>query len=313
MSESMKAVRFHEYGGPEVLRYEDAPRPVAGREEVLVRVVAAGVNPMDWKVREGYFKSFLQHRLPLVPGWDMSGIVEATGPEAQRFTVGDEVYGKPDSARDGAYAEYIVVKEAELGPKPRSIDHVHAAGVALAGLTAWQALFQVGELTGGQKVLIHGAAGGVGIFAAQFARSKGAYVIGTASSRNQEFLRSIGVNEAIDYTTTRFDEAVRNVDLVFDTIGGETEERSWKVLKKGGLLVSIVAHPSGEKALAHGVRQAAVFTQSDPRHLKEITALIDAGNVKPVVETALPLSEARRAQELSQTGHTRGKIILSVG
>jgi NADPH:quinone reductase-like Zn-dependent oxidoreductase len=310
--ETMKAIRVHEYGGPEVLRYEEAPRPEPGPGEVLVRIRAAGVNPVDWKVREGHRREALAYRMPFVPGWDVSGVVEATGPNVTLLAKGDEVYGYPSVVRNGAYAEYAVVPEAELALKPRSIDHVLAASVPIAALTAWQGLFDAGGLRTDQKVLIHGGAGGVGSFAVQLARWKGAFIVATASGRNQEFLRNLGADLTIDYEKTRFDRLVCDADVVFDTIGGETLQRSWKVLKKGGVLVSTVEEPSAEKAAAHGVRAVLVSTQADTTQLAEIAKLVDAGMVRPIVEAVFPLNEARRAQELSQTGHARGKIVLEV-
>jgi NADPH:quinone reductase-like Zn-dependent oxidoreductase len=310
--DSMKAVRAHEYGGPEVLKYEDAPRPQPNQGEILVRVHGAGVNPLDWKVRAGYMKTFIPHTFPFIPGWDLSGVVESVGAGIDRFKSGDEVYARPDAARDGAYAEYIVVRDSEAALKPKSIDHIHAGGVPLAGLTAWQALFDTGGLTSGQKVLIHGGSGGVGILAVQFAKWKGAHVIATGSKRNQEFLESLGVDEFIDYTATRFENVVHDADLVLDTIGGETQERSWGVLKKAGILVSLVGPPSSEQAAVHGVRGAGLSAQPSSDDLTRIADLIDEGRVKTVVEIVLPLFEARRAQEISEAGHTRGKIVLNV-
>jgi NADPH:quinone reductase-like Zn-dependent oxidoreductase len=310
--ETMKAVRVHEYGGPEVLKYEEAPRPKPGPGEVLVRIRAAGVNPMDWKVRQGHLKDALAHRMPFVPGWDVSGVVEATGPNVTLLARGDEVYGYPSIVRNGTYAEYAVVPESELALKPRSIDHVHAASVPIAALTAWQGLFDEGGLRTGQKVLIHGGAGGVGSFAVQLARWKGAFITATASGRNQEFLRNLGADLTIDYEKSRFDRLVCDVDLVFDTVGGDTLMRSWKVLKAGGILVSTVEEPSAEQAAAHDVRAAVVSTRADSVQLAEIAKLVDAGMVRPIVEAVFPLDEARHAQELSQTGHARGKIVLKV-
>jgi NADPH:quinone reductase-like Zn-dependent oxidoreductase len=308
----MKAVRIHNYGGADVLRFEDAPRPTPGQGEVLIRIYAAGVNPVDWKIRAGYLKDRIQYPLPFIPGWDLSGVVEATGPGVTRLKKGDEVFARPDLARNGAYAEYIVAQESEVALKPKSVDHVHAAAIPLAALTAWQALFDAAGLSAGQKVLIHGAAGGVGSFAVQLAKWKGAHVIGTASARNLDFLRELGVDEAIDYEKTRFEDVVHDVDVVFDTIGGDTQKRSWKVLTKGGILVSTISPPSQEEAAKHGARAGYVFVQPNASQLSEIAKLVDSGKLKPVVETVLPLSEARRAQELNETGHTRGKIVLKV-
>ncbi len=309
---AMHAVRIHSYGGPEVLRYEEVPRPKAGRGEILIHVMAAGVNPVDWKVREGYLKQRAHHTLPLVPGWDFSGVVDSVGEETVRFKEGDEVFGRGDLFRDGAYAEYLVMNEKEIEYKPKSVDHIHAAAIPLAALTAWQSLFDAANLQSGQSVLIHAAAGGVGHLAVQIAKWAGARVIGTASKNNQEFIKDLGVDEAIDYQATRFEDVVHNVDIVFDTIGGDTQKRSWKTLAKGGIIVSIVSPPSKEEADSYGVRQAYVFVENNVTQLAEIAELVDSGLLVPVVENVLPLSEAYHAQESSKAGHTRGKIVLKI-
>jgi NADPH:quinone reductase-like Zn-dependent oxidoreductase len=312
--ENMKAVRVHNYGGPEVLRFEDAPCPTPGSSELLIRVHAASVNPIDWKIRAGYMKDYIPLPLPFIPGWDVSGVVEAVGSGVTKFKKGDEVYARPDVAAhgSGAYAEYVVAKETETALKPKSIDHVHAATIPVGAVTAWRALFDAAGLKEGQKVLIHGAAGGVGSFAVQLAKWKGAYVIGTASTRNQAFLRQLGVDEPIDYEKARFEDVVHDVDVVFDPIGGDTQKRSWKVLKKGGILVSIVGPPSEGEAVKHGVRSAFLSAQGGSSLLAELATLVDSGKIKPIVETVLPLSEAIHAHELSETGHARGKIVLKV-
>lgn len=307
----MKAVRIHRYGGPEVLRYEEVPRPEPGTGEVLIRVHGAGVNPVDWKVREGYARDFLKHALPLVPGWDVSGVVEAAGPGATRWKPGDELFSRPDIVRDGAYAEFLVVRESEAARKPRSLDHLQAAAVPLAALTAWQALFDAAGLGPGQTVLIHAAAGGVGHFAVQLAKWKGARVIGTASGGNQSFLRTLGADDTIDYTTTRFEEVVRDADVVLDTMGADTQQRSWKTLREGGIL-STILEPPPQEAVPPRKRLGYTFVQPNPGQLSEIATLIDAGKIRTVVETVLPLPEARSAQEQSQAGHVRGKIVLQV-
>jgi NADPH:quinone reductase-like Zn-dependent oxidoreductase len=310
--ETMKAVRIHKYGGPECLVYEEVVRPQPGSGEVLVRVEAAAVNPVDWKVREGYLKEMLYHSLPLILGWDVSGVVEAVDPGVTHFKVGDEVFSRPDLERDGAYAEYVVIRETEVALKPESIDHIHAAAIPLAGLTAWKSIIDAARVAPGQRVLIHGAAGGVGSFAVQLAKWRGAHVIATASAHNHDYLRELGADEVVDYRAVRFEEVTGKVDVVFDTIGGETQQRSWQVLKKGGILVSIVDPPPVELAGIHGVRQAFVFIQPDASALAELARLVDTGKLQSRVETVLPLSEARRAQELSQGGHVRGKIVLKV-
>src|SRR5580765_1672611 len=311
-SQTMKAIRIHNYGGPDVLQYEDAPRPKPQAGEVLIRVHAAGVNPIDWKVREGHMKDFWPHKFPLIPGWDLSGVVEKLSRGVSRFKIGDEVYSLPDPNRDGAYADHIVVRESELALKPNSLHHIRAAGVPLAALTAWQSLFDTAQLQPGQRVLIHAGSGGVGHFAVQLAKWKGAYIFATASTRNQDLLRELGVDEPIDYTQQRFENVARNIDIVLDTIGGETQERSWSVLKKGGNLVSLVQPPSEEKAKALGVRAAFMAGHPSGAQLAEIAKIIDSGELKPVIDRILPLSEVRRAHELSQSGHVRGKIVLRV-
>lgn len=307
--ETMKAIRVHRFGGPEVLQYEAIQRPVPEADEMLIRVSAAGVNPVDWKMREGRNKN---RPLPMIPGWDVSGVIESVGKDVTDWKKGDEVYSRPDISRDGAYAEYIAVRASEIARKPKSIDHINAAAIPLAALTAWQVLFDAGGLSAGQKVLIHAAAGGVGHYAVQLAKWKGAYVIGTASQRNHDFLREIGADETIDYNMTTFEKVVHDVDMVFDTIGGETRQRSWQVLKKGGILVSIVGHPSEEDAARFGARPGYVFVQPNAGQLNEISGLVDSGKLKAFVQTVLPLIDAPKAHELSQEGHTRGKIVLKV-
>jgi NADPH:quinone reductase-like Zn-dependent oxidoreductase len=306
----MKAIRIHQYGGPEVLAQVEMRRPGPGANEVLIKVKAASVNPFDWKVRAGHMKDIFPLTFPATLGLDVSGTVEEVGPGATRFKRGDEVYVSLEMEAGGGYAEYVVAKETIVAEKPRTLNHVQAAGVPVAGLTAWQTLFEVAQLRAGQKVLIHAAAGGVGNFAVQFAKAKGAYVIGTASSRNQAFLGELGVDKAVDYHKTRFEDVVHDADVVLDTIGGDTQERSFKALKKGGILVSIVQPPSQELAAKYGVRALFYGGHPSSTNLAEIARLIDSGKVKTVVETVLPLAEARRAHELSQSGHARGKIVL---
>ena len=294
------------------MKYEDAPRPNPASGDVLIRVHAAAINPVDWKVREGYLRERVKHPLPLILGWDVSGVVEETAPGVSRFKIGDEVYSRPDLARDGSDAEYIAVRESEIAFKPTSIDHIHAAAIPLAGITAWQSLIGAARVSSGQRVLIHGAAGGVGHFAVQLAKWQGAHVIATASARNHDFVRQLGGDEVIDYQTVKFEDVARDVDVVLDTIGGDTQQRSWKVLKKGGILVSIVSPPSASAAGELGVRHAFIFIEPNPAVLAEMAKLVDAGKLRAVVETVLPLPAARRGQEISQSGHARGKIVLRV-
>jgi NADPH:quinone reductase-like Zn-dependent oxidoreductase len=308
----MKAIRIHNYGGPEVLKYEDAPRPEPQADEVLIRVHAAGVNPIDWKIRAGHLKDIFPVSFPLILGWDLSGVIEEVGSGATRFKKGDEVFSMPNATRNGAYAEYIVVRELEVALKPKSLHHIRAAAIPVAALTAWHALFDTAELQPGQRVLIHGGAGGVGHCAVQLAKWKGGHVIATASAKNHELLHALGVDEVIDYSTQRFENVARDVDVVLDTIGGETQERSWKVLKRGGILLSLVQPPSEKKAKSVGTRGAMLGNRPDGANLAEIANIIDSGKLTPVINRILPLSKARRAHELSQSGHTHGKIALRV-
>jgi NADPH:quinone reductase-like Zn-dependent oxidoreductase len=308
---TMKAVRFQRFGGPEVLSYEDAPRPEPKAGEVLVRVHAAGVNPVDWKVRAGHLKG-LNPSLPQIPGFDVAGVVERVGEGVERWKAGDEVFSYLSLRRGGGYAEYVVLRDDEVALKPAKIDFVAAAAVPLAALTAWQALFETAELSEGQTVLVHAGAGGVGHFAVQLAKAKGAKVIATASERNHEFLRRLGADVVIDYRTQKFEELVRDADVVLDTIGEDTLERSYGVLKEGGIVVSIVGRPDKAKLEPLGLRGANILVRPEPEQLAEIAALIDAGKLRPEVGEVLPLADARRAQELSEAGHVRGKLVLEV-
>ncbi len=311
----MKAVRIHEYGGLDALKYEDVPRPEPGPGELLIRIHAAGVNPSDTKIREGAaFASMITEPFPYILGWDISGVVEETGQGVEGFKPGDAVYGMVNFPYGGGgYAEYVSAPAAHVALKPVTVDHIHAAALPLAALTAWQALFDAAGLSAGQKVLIHAAAGGVGHLAVQMARWKGVKQIsGTASDRDEEYLEDIGLDEFVDYKTERFENAVKELDVVMDCVGGEVQERSWKVLKKGGFLVTIMAPPPDGRAEEYGVRSERIFVHPDAGELKEIAALVDDGYLMPAIYDVFPLSEARAAHELVEKGHTRGKIVLRV-
>jgi NADPH:quinone reductase-like Zn-dependent oxidoreductase len=308
----MKAVRIHSYGCSEVLVYEDALCPTPKENEVLIRVHASAVNSLDWRIRAGYLSHWWDYPFPLILGWDVSGVIEEVGFGVTQFKVGDAVYTLADFTRDGAYAEYIVVEASRVSLKPTSISHVQAAAVPLAGLTAWQALFDTANLKAGEIVLIHGVSGDVGTFAAQFAKYKGAKAIGTTSCLNLEFLQELGVDCVIDDNTTKFDDIVREVDVVLDTQGKQVHENSWKVLKKGGILVSVVSKPCLETAAINNVRGAACWVQSNTQELVEIAKLIDAGKVTPVIDTILPLTEVRQAHRQIQHGQAHGKVVLKV-
>ena len=309
---NMKAVRIHTYGASEVLTYEDAPRPIPGEGDVLIRVHATTVNPFDCAVRAGYMASYFNHTLPLILGTDVSGVIEEVGPGVTAFSPGDAVYTRAGVLRDGAYAEYVLAPAADVTAKPQSLDHIQSAALPHVSLTAWQALFELARLSKGQTVLIHGAAGGVGHIAVQLAKSRGAKVIGTAGV-NYGLLEGMGLDQAINYTTTPFEDAVHDVDVVLDTIGGDTQQRSWSTLKRGGILVSVIQPPSEETAAAHGVRQAMVSSAPPiAQTLAEVARMADAWQLKPDVSTILPLQEAQRAHQIVEGKHTHGKVVLQV-
>ena len=309
----MKAIRIHRYGGADVLVYEDAPRPVLADDTILVRIHAASVNPFDWKMRAGFLKDWIPHSFPFVPGVDFSGVIEEIGPKVAGLKVGDAVFGEADvRGSAGSYAEFTSVTADRVALKPHTIDHVHASALPVVATTAWQALFGDGgiDLQPGQAILIHAGAGGVGSTAIQLAKWAGAEVIATASAANLDFLRRLGADRAIDYAKVPFETVVKEADAVLDTIGGETQKRSWTVLKRGGTLASVRGTPSQEDAAAHGARGVGVDGALGRSALGRIAELVDKRVLKPIVTEILPLGEARRAHELSEAGHVRGKIVL---
>ncbi|WP_206184814.1 NADP-dependent oxidoreductase [Thermoactinospora rubra] len=307
----MLAISQDVLGGPEVLKTVEIDRPEPGPTEVLVRVRAAGVNPTDWKLRQvgGWIG-----QPPFVLGWDVSGVVEAAGPGAALYKPGDEVYGMLRYPRDhGAYAEYVTAPTRTFAPKPATLDHVQAAALPLAGLTAWQAVVDVARVEPGQRVLVHAAAGGVGHLAVQIAKARGAYVIGTASAPKHAQVKDLGADELIDYRETDFAEAVGGVDAVIDTIGGDYGPRSMRVLRDGGVLVSLVLsdiHPGLRPE--RGIRTEAMLVEPDWGALKEMAALADAGRLRVLVDAVFPLAEAAEAHRRGETGRTTGKIVLTV-
>ncbi|WP_103258776.1 NADP-dependent oxidoreductase [Tabrizicola aquatica] len=309
----MKAARIHAYGDATEIRIEDAPLPALNDDDVLIRVVATSVNPVDWKIRKGYLRSFIPYDMPLIMGWDVSGVVEKTGPAVTRFKPGDAVYSRPDIRRNGAYAEYIAVRESEIAFKPATISHVEAASLPLVSITAWESLFTTANLTAGQRVLIHAGAGGVGSIAIQLAKAKGAHVSATASASKAGLVKSLGADEVIDYRAQDFSTVARDMDVVFDTVGGEVQEKSWSVLKPGGMLVSITDRPSEDRAKAEGKRAGFVFIDPNAAILTELAAMVDAGQVRPLIGAEYGLDAAAKAQEASETGRATGKIVIYVG
>lgn len=311
---TMKAVRIHRFGGPEVMEMEDVPIPEPGEGEVLVRTRGASVNPVDYKTRQGQFPPIDEGKLPITLGRDVSGIVERCGPGVRQLSPGDEVYALLGPDR-GAFAEFVVLTESEAAKKPTSLSHPEAAAVPLAALTAWQGLFDHGRLAAGQRVLIHGGAGGVGHLAVQFAKQRGATVLTTVSGADIEFARGLAADEVIDYKAERFEDVAGEIDVVFDLVAGETQQRSWSVLKPHGILVSTLGQPSQPEVEARAGRNqlaAGYLAQGSAEQLAEIARLIDAGKVRPIVEATYPFAAAAEAERRHEEGHVRGKIVLDL-
>jgi len=306
----MKSIRLHTRAAPgkespAQLIYEDAPRPTPQPGEALVRVHAVAITRTELTWDETYQYPNGRPRLPTIPGHEMSGVIESVPPGVRDLGPGDAVYGLVDFPHDGAAAEFVVMPVSDLALKPRTLDHVHSAALTLSGLTAWQALFTHGHLESGQKVLLHGGAGGVGVFAVQLAHWKGAHVIATSSAANLDFLRSLGADETIDYTNTKAEDVLRDIDVVLDAVGGDTVERSWPILRPGGVMIS-VAQPIPDP------RGIFFIVKPDREQLEELAQLIDSGKLHVIVDSVFPLAQARQAFEESLKGHNRGKVVLQV-
>jgi NADPH:quinone reductase-like Zn-dependent oxidoreductase len=309
----MKAIRIHEYGDRNVLRYEECTVPQMLDDEILIKVIATAINPIDWKVRQGLLKDIDPHDFPLILGWDFAGVVENIGNDVTTFSPGDCVYARPDSTRNGSYAEYIAVRANEIAPKPKTISFVDAAALPLASIAAWESVVQCGEIGEEKSILIHGAAGGVGSIAVQLAKWKGAHIIATTSEDSRELVESLGADEIIDYKSVNFADVVHDVDVVFDTIGGQVQEDSWAVLRPGGLLVSIVQPPAQERASQSGLQGKFVRIQPNAPILKELATLVDTGVVRPIVGTEFSLKDIAKAHALGESGRARGKTVIHVG
>jgi NADPH:quinone reductase-like Zn-dependent oxidoreductase len=309
---TMKAVVVNEYGGPEVLKYQDAPKPEPKNDELLVRVMGAAVNPVDTYVRQGKLSLGGQMHGPIIIGYDISGVVEKTGADANKFKAGDEVYCYLSVMRGGGYAEFAVAKESETALKPKNINFVEAAAVPLAATTAWQALVDKAKIEKGQTVLIYGGSGGVGSFAVQIAKARGAKVSATASTAHQALLKQLGVDQAIDYTTTKFEDVVKDVDVVLNCVRADALNRSYGVVKKGGIIVSITDEPDQTECAKHGIRGTRMGAHPDSNVLEELTRLIEAKKITPIVSQTFPLAAAMKAHQQIETHHTLGKIVLKV-
>jgi len=309
---TMKAVVLNEYGGPEVLKYQDAPRPEPKDDDILVRVIAAAVNPVDSYVRQGMFaKRGLDNR-PAIIGYDIAGVVEKTGANAKKFKAGDKVYSYLSVMRGGGYAEFAIAKESETAIKPTNINFVEAAAVPLAATTAWQALVDTAKIDKGQTVLIHGGSGGVGSFAIPIAKARGAKVIATASTAHQDLLKQLGVDQAIDYTKTKFEDVAKDVDVVLNCVRADALGRSYGVVKKGGIIVSITDEPDQTECAKHAIRGSRLGAHPDSKVLEELTKLIEARKMTPIVSQTFPLADASKAHQQIETHHTLGKIVLKV-
>ncbi|GAA0551350.1 NADP-dependent oxidoreductase [Chitinophaga japonensis] len=317
----MKAIRINEFGLPEVMKLEEIARPIPAADEILVKVYASAVNPIDWKIRDGKIVSRLHVKieLPITPGWDAAGIVEEIGSNVTGFKKGDAVYGIPNYPGDGSYAEYVAAKARKFSLKPKSINFIEASAIPVSGVTAWDGVFNRGQLQPGQRILIHGAAGGVGHFAVQLAKWKGAYVIGTASPNNHAFLKQLGADEVIDYNKQDFEDMLHDLDVVFDAValGNDIQQKSVRVLKENGTLVTTQGFPLGEdvtKALAKkNARGEVIYGEEDIREwLNEIALLVDENKIKVTVNKTYPLEKAAEAHRESEQRHGRGKLVLEV-
>ena len=311
MSNLMKAVQINSFGDRSVLELNDIEIPTPAANEVLIKVKSAAVNPVDWKIREGYLQPMLNHTLPLTLGWDVSGEVVAIGDQVSHLKVGDAVYSRPEISKNGSYAEYMTATADEVAIKPDSLTWQEAAGVPLTALTAWQALYGLTKLEAGERVLIHAGSGAVGQFAIQLAKLRGAYVYTTTSAKNTGLVQSLGADQAIDYHQEDFSE-LKDIDVVFDTIGGETLANSWKTLRKGGRLVSISENPDEATAAEHGVSAFFCFVQPNREQLDQLSELANAGKLKVNIDSEFGLDEVAKAHERSESGRAQGKIIINV-
>ena len=307
----MRAVQIQQYGSRSEMNLETIAIPEPSEGEVLVKIFAAGVNPLDWKIREGYYAEIIPQTFPLTLGWDFAGEITSLGKNVSNWSIGDAVYGRPEFSKNGTYADYIVVSADEIAAKPKTLSWQESATVPLVTLTAWQALKDIGNVKQGDRVLIHAGSGGVGIAAIQIAKHAGATVYTTSTHQNAGFLKDLGVDEVIDYIQEDYSK-LENLDIVLDTIGGEVLGKSWTTLKKGGNLISIVEAPDEELAVKHEVHASFCFGQANFEQLSKISNFIDSGNLKVVLANIFQLEEIAKAHEKSESGHTRGKIVIQM-
>lgn len=310
----MKAIVIENYGGRDQLTEKEIDKPELEDNQVLVELHATSINPIDWKVREGYAKDGLPFDFPIILGWDAAGIIRETGRNVTKFNVGDEVFARPSTTRKGTYAEYTAIDEELLAKKPENISFNEAAGVPLAGQTAWQALVEFGEINEGDNVLIHAGSGGVGTFAIQIAKAFGAFVATTASEKHEQLVKDLGADQFINYREKDFSDVLKDYDFVLDTIGGEVLEKSYRVLRKGGRLATIVAQPEQETAAEYEVEAANVYLNETGERMAKLGELIEKEKIKPVVGHVFPFTEQgmKEAHEVSESGHAKGKIVIDI-
>ncbi len=311
----MKAAQIKKYGSSEVVEINNnAPKPAVSEGHLLIEVYAAGINPVDWKIREGYMAQMLPLKFPATLGGDFSGVVVEVGGGVSGFKKGDEVYGQASALRggSGSFAEFVLADIKVTARKPKNIGHVEAAALPLTGVSAWQALVDHIGLSRGKKILIHGGAGGIGTMAIQLAKYLGAYVATTAGEKDLQYVRELGADEAIDYKNQSFQDMLNNFDAVFDTVGGDTYEKSFKVLRKGGIIVSMLEQPNQELMKRYGVNAIGQFTQVNSERLSRVAELAEKGVIKMHVDKIFPLDKAREALDFLQTGHPRGKVVLKI-
>ena len=308
----MKAVVVNQYGNADVLTYTDTKEPELKPNDLLVELKATSVNPVDWQIREGYLAEAMPYEFPLILGWDAAGIVKKVGADVSKFSVGDEVYSSPDMSRNGTYAEYVAVNEDMVAKKPTNLSFEEAASIPLVGLTAWTALIDKATIQSGERVLIQAGAGGVGSFGIQLAKAMGCWVAATCSGKNVEFLQELGADQVIDYEKVNFEDVLDPVDVVLDTLGGDIQDRSFKVLKQGGRIAATTTAPDEELAAKKDAKAYQVTMGRDGEVLTKIAKLIEDGKIHPVVEKVLPLSDAKEGHRISQTGHAKGKIVLKI-
>lgn len=307
----MKAVVIREYGGQDKLVWDEVPMPEIGDGDVLIEVVASSVNPVDWKIREGYLASRIHYEFPLILGWDVAGVVTEVGRHVTQFTVGDAVMSRPDIRRPGTYAEYVAVDENLVAPKPDNLSFIEAAAVPLAGLTAWEAIIEIGKVSTADRVLILGGSGGVGGFAIQLATWRKAFVAATSQANNLTYLEELGANAAFDYAQP-WPQNIEPFDIVFDTAGHQAQQQAYPLLRRGGLMVSVASVPDSQWDTQFGVHSQYFFLEPDGRKLRALGDLLQSGIIRPTIRTVLPLDQIREAHGLSEAGHGRGKIVLEV-